>query len=34
MGVAQWFGPDKIDELIAAKTGQIITTRVTVPHVG
>jgi sugar lactone lactonase YvrE len=34
MVVAQWFGPDRMDELIAAKTGQILTARVTVPHAG
>ena len=27
MVVARWFGPDKIDELMQAKTGQILTTR-------
>jgi hypothetical protein len=25
MVVAQWFGPDRVDELIEAKTGQILT---------
>ena len=34
MVVAQWFGPDRMDELIAAKTGQILTARVAVPHAG
>ena len=34
MVVAKWFGPDRIDELIQAKTGQILTTRVDVPHAG
>jgi sugar lactone lactonase YvrE len=34
MVVAKWFGPDRIDELIAAKTGQILTARVNVPHAG
>jgi sugar lactone lactonase YvrE len=34
MVVAQWFGPDRIDELIEAKTGQILTARVGVPHAG
>jgi sugar lactone lactonase YvrE len=34
MVVAQWFGPDRIDELIEAKTGQILTARVAVPHAG
>jgi sugar lactone lactonase YvrE len=33
--VAQkWFGPDRMDELIRAKTGQILTARVEVPHAG
>jgi sugar lactone lactonase YvrE len=34
MVVAKWFGPDRIDELIEAKTGQILTARVDVPHDG
>ena len=34
MVVAKWFGPDRMDELIAAKTGQILATRVEVPHAG
>jgi ribosomal 50S subunit-recycling heat shock protein len=34
MVVAQWFGPEKMDELIAAKTGQILIARVAVPHAG
>jgi sugar lactone lactonase YvrE len=34
MVVQQWFGPEKMDELIAAKTGQILTRRVAVPHAG
>ena len=34
MLVARWFGPDKIDELLEAKTGQVLTTRVAVPHAG
>ena len=34
MVVAKWFGPDRMDELIEAKTGQILTARVNVPHVG
>jgi sugar lactone lactonase YvrE len=34
MVVAKWFGPDKIEELIQAKTGQILTARVSVPHAG
>jgi sugar lactone lactonase YvrE len=33
--VAQkWFGPDKMGELIEAKTGQIVTQQVAVPHAG
>jgi sugar lactone lactonase YvrE len=34
MVVAQWFGPDRMDELIEGKTGQVLTTRVSVPHAG
>jgi sugar lactone lactonase YvrE len=34
MVVAQWFGPDSMDELIEARTGQIRTARVSVPHAG
>jgi sugar lactone lactonase YvrE len=34
MVVAKWFGPDKIDELLQAKTGQVLTARVAVPHAG
>jgi sugar lactone lactonase YvrE len=34
MVVAKWFGPDRIDELVQAKTGQVLTARVTVPHAG
>jgi sugar lactone lactonase YvrE len=34
MIVAKWFGPDRIDELVQAKTGQVLTTRVAVPHAG
>ena len=34
MVVQQWFGPDRMDELIEAKTGQILTARVDVPHAG
>ena len=34
MVVAKWFGPDRIDELIQAKTGQVLTSRVDVPHAG
>jgi sugar lactone lactonase YvrE len=34
MVVAKWFGPDKMDELVRAKTGQILTARVAVPHAG
>ena len=32
--IAQWFGPDRMDELIEAKTGQFVTARVAVPHAG
>jgi sugar lactone lactonase YvrE len=34
MVVAKWFGPDKIDELLQAKTGQVLAARVEVPHAG
>jgi sugar lactone lactonase YvrE len=34
MVVAKWFGPDRIDELVQAKTGRILTARVDVPHAG
>jgi sugar lactone lactonase YvrE len=34
MVVARWFGPDRIDELVQAKTGQVLTARVAVPHAG
>jgi sugar lactone lactonase YvrE len=34
MVVQRWFGPDKMDELFEAKTGQILTARVAVPHAG
>jgi len=34
MVVSKWFGPDRIDELIEAKTGQVLTARVDVPHAG
>jgi len=34
MVAQKWFGPDRIDELVEARTGQILTARVTVPHAG
>ncbi|HET6380846.1 MAG TPA: SMP-30/gluconolactonase/LRE family protein [candidate division Zixibacteria bacterium] len=34
MVAQKWFGPDRMDELIAARTGQIVTVRVEVPHAG
>ena len=34
MVAQRWFGPDKMAELIEAKTGQIVTARVAVPHAG
>jgi len=34
MVVAKWFGPDRVDELVQARTGQILTARVAVPHAG
>jgi sugar lactone lactonase YvrE len=34
MVVARWFGPDRMDELMAAKTGQILVASVDQPHAG
>jgi sugar lactone lactonase YvrE len=34
MVVANWFGPDRMDELVQARTGQILTARVALPHAG
>lgn len=34
MVLARWFGPDRMEELIEARTGQIVTARVEVPHAG
>jgi hypothetical protein len=34
MVVAQWFDPDRMDELIEAKTGQMLTAREAVPQAG
>jgi sugar lactone lactonase YvrE len=34
MVVAKWFGPDRVAELVQARTGAILTARVTVPHAG
>jgi sugar lactone lactonase YvrE len=34
MVVAKWFGPDRMDELLQAKTGQVLAARVDVPHAG
>jgi sugar lactone lactonase YvrE len=34
MVVAKWFGPDRMDELVQARTGQILTARVAAPHAG
>jgi len=34
MVAQKWFGPDKMDELIAARTGKVLTARVAVPHAG
>ena len=34
MVAAKWFGPNRMDELKQAKTGQILTARVAVPHAG
>lgn len=34
MVAQKWFGPDRMAELIEAKTGQVLTARVAVPHAG
>jgi sugar lactone lactonase YvrE len=34
MVLAEWFGPERMDELIEAKTGQIQAVRVGIPHAG
>ncbi|MFL5755131.1 MAG: SMP-30/gluconolactonase/LRE family protein [Chloroflexota bacterium] len=34
MVVAKWFGPERMQELIEAKTGRVLTARVPVPHAG
>lgn len=34
MVTQKWFGPDRMEELIAARTGQIVMARVEVPHAG
>ena len=34
MVAQRWFGPERMAELIQAKTGQIVTARVAVPHAG
>jgi len=34
MVVAEWFGPDRMGELIQANTGQILAARAAVPHAG
>jgi hypothetical protein len=34
MVAQKWFGPDRMDELIRAKTGLVLTARVSVPHAG
>ena len=34
MVVARWFGPDRIDELVQAKAGQVLTARAAVSHAG
>ena len=34
MVAQKWFGPDKMAELIEARTGRIVTARVTAPHAG
>jgi sugar lactone lactonase YvrE len=34
MVVAKWFGPDRMEELLQAGTGRVLTARVAVPHAG
>jgi sugar lactone lactonase YvrE len=34
MVAQKWFGPNRMDELIRAKTGKILTAQVAVPHAG
>jgi sugar lactone lactonase YvrE len=34
MVAQKWFGPDRMDELIRARTGQVLTARVSVAHAG
>jgi sugar lactone lactonase YvrE len=34
MVAQRWFGPEQMAELMAAKTGQVLTARVDVPHAG
>jgi sugar lactone lactonase YvrE len=34
MVAQKWLGPDKMDELIRARTGQVLTARVSMPHAG
>jgi hypothetical protein len=34
MVIAKWFGPRRMDELLEAKTGQVLAARVEVPHAG
>ena len=34
MVAQKWFGPERMAELVAAKTGRIVTARVSVPHAG
>jgi sugar lactone lactonase YvrE len=34
MVVAKWFGPERMDELIEARTGQVLAALVEVPHAG
>lgn len=34
MVLAKWFGPERMEELVAARTGRIVTARVDVPHAG
>jgi hypothetical protein len=34
MTAADWRGTDKVDEAVAARTGQVLTTRAPAPHAG
>ena len=34
MVAARWFGPDRMEELIQAGTGQVLAARAPAPHAG